>query len=521
MISYRWRLLVSAIVFVISIMYVLPSVPNLGGIYQYLPEDRINLGLDLKGGMHLTLGVEVDVAVENALSGTGQNLRSLAQEEGITILRAKLNSDKQLEFLLPKASAKQDLINFVNESFPILTLSDGQDEGNGALKFTANFTDAEIERVKNLALDQAVRTIRNRIDQFGVAEPDIRKQADYRIQIQLPGLSDPERAIKLLGQTAHLTFHLVRDDLDFKSALPSEVELFPMDEEKQGQASSLPLNKEPLMTGEDISDARPAYGESATPYVAINFNSKGASTFERVTGENIKKRMAIVLDGKIHSAPTIQDKIAGGRASITGNFTVEEANDLAIILRAGSLPAPVTILEERTVGPSLGKESIESGVKAAIVGALAVIFIMPIYYGFSGLIANGMLVFTMSLLMAGMASFGATLTLPGIAGIVLTIGMAVDASVLTFERIREELKAGLSPKEAIQAGFSRASISITDSNLTTIIAAAILYQFGTGPIKGFAVTLSIGIVASMFTAIFVSRAVFEWWFKNADKKISI
>lgn len=244
--------------------------------------------------------------------------------------------------------------------------------------------------------------------------------------------------------------------------------------------------------------------------------------FERITGEHIHKRMAIVLDGKVHSAPTIQQRISGGKASITGRFTPTEAQDLAIVLRAGSLPAPVTVLEERAVGPSLGQDSIRSGILAATVGGLGVIIIMPLYYGLSGLLAVAMLAYTMLLLMSGLAAFGATLTLPGIAGIVLTIGMSVDANVLIFERIREELHLGMKPLEAVTAGFERASISIVDSNLTTIIAAAILYQFGTGPVRGFAVTLSLGILASMFTAIFVSRVVFSVWLrKNGGKSLSI
>ena len=276
------------------------------------------------------------------------------------------------------------------------------------------------------------------------------------------------------------------------------------------------------MSGENITNARPQYDQNGQIHVALEFNSRGGSIFERITGENLGRRMAIVLDGKVYSAPVIQSRISGGKAVITGRFTLNEAQDLAVVLRAGSLPAPVTVLEERTVGPSLGQESIESGILAALVGALAVVIVMPLYYAISGLIADIMLCFTMTLLMAGMTAFGATLTLPGIAGIVLTIGMAVDASVLIYERIREELKHGLSPRDAVEAGFSRASISITDSNLTTMIAAAILYQFGTGPIRGFAVTLSLGIMASMFTAIFVSRAVFEFWIqRNGGKRISV
>ncbi len=228
--------------------------------------------------------------------------------------------------------------------------------------------------------------------------------------------------------------------------------------------------------------------------------------------------MAIVLDGKVYSAPVIRERIGGGRASISGNFTTAEAQDLAIVLRAGSLPAPVTVLEERSVGPSLGQESIDSGIRAALVGAALVILFMAFYYGLSGLIADAMLCFTMLIVMAGMGAFGATLTLPGIAGIVLTIGMAVDANVLIYERIREELRLGLTPQAAVRAGFERATISITDSNITTIIATVVLYQFGTGPIRGFAVTLSLGIIASMFTAIFVSRAIFQEWAKHCGPK---
>lgn len=273
-----------------------------------------------------------------------------------------------------------------------------------------------------------------------------------------------------------------------------------------------------MLTGEDVADARPAFDQMNKAYVTLNFNARGARIFERATTENVGRRMAIVLDGKVYSAPVIRERIGGGRASISGNFTTAEAQDLAIVLRAGSLPAPVSVLEERSVGPSLGQESIDSGVRAALVGAAAVVLFMAVYYGLSGLIADGMLCFTMLMVMAGMAAFGATLTLPGIAGIVLTIGMAVDANVLIYERIREELRLGLSPLAAVKAGFDRAAISITDSNLTTIIATVILYQFGTGPIRGFAVTLSLGIIASMFTAIFVSRAIFEEWARHCGPK---
>ena len=521
--SLSWRIVVSLLVLLASIVYVLPSLPGVGGssLGNLLPDARISLGLDLKGGMHLTLGVEVDKAVSNSLSLTGQELRAQASEKGITVLRSRLTPDNRLEFLLPRAEQRTELQELLSKDFPQLAVDSPTQVEGGGLRFTAAFTPAAKAKIEEMALDQAVRTIRNRIDQFGVAEPDIRKQADFRIQIQLPGLTDSKRAIQLVGQTAQLTFHLVRDDVNPQGILPPGVALFPMVTVRPDGSTSesmIALDKEPLMTGEDVADARPTFdNRDNKPSVGLSFNSRGAAMFERITGEHIHKRMAIV-----HSAPTIQSRIGGGKASITGSFTPTEAQDLAIVLRAGSLPAPVTVLEERTVGPSLGKESIESGILAAAVGGIAVMVVMPLYYGLAGLLADVMLVFTITMLMAGLAAFGATLTLPGIAGIVLTIGMSVDANVLIFERIREEIRQGLKPLEAVAVGFDRATISIVDSNLTTIIAAAILYQFGTGPVRGFAVTLSLGIVASMFTAIFVSRTAFGLWLGGNDgKKLSI
>ena len=526
--SLSWRIVVSLLVLFASVVYVMPSLPGVGGspLGKLLPDARISLGLDLKGGMHLTLGVEVDKAVNNALALTGQELRAVASEKGITVLRSRLTPDNRLEFLLPRPEQRQALEELLAKNFSQLAVDSPVPGAGGGLRFTAAFTAADKNKIEEMALDQAVRTIRNRIDQFGVAEPDIRKQADFHIQIQLPGLTDSQRAIQLVGQTAQLTFHLVRDDVNPQGLLPPGVALFPMVTTRADGSTSesmIALDKDPLMTGEDVADARPTFdSRDNKPSVGLTFNSRGASMFERITGEHIQKRLAIVLDGKVHSAPVINDRISGGKASISGSFTPTEAQDLAIVLRAGSLPAPVTVLEERTVGPSLGRESIESGVLAAVVGGLGVMIVMPLYYGMAGLLADAMLVFTITMLMAGLAAFGATLTLPGIAGIVLTIGMSVDANVLIFERIREEMRRGLKPLEAVAVGFDRATISIVDSNLTTIIAAAILYQFGTGPVRGFAVTLSLGIIASMFTAIFVSRTAFGLWLGGNDgKKLSI
>lgn len=521
----RWRLILSFSVLILCIIYALPSIPGISdSLLKILPDSRINLGLDLKGGIHLTLGVEVGKAVENSLAMAGQDIRRLAQDEKIVVLRPRVIGGETLEFILPRAENESKLLELLNKNFPQLTIEAPQKGEAGQLRFTAHFTGEEIKRLEDLALDQALRTIRNRIDQFGVAEPDIRKQGGNRIQIQLPGISDPGRAVQIIGQTAHLEFHLVRDDVDAsKPVLPPGVVSLPLLEKDGNQVSSagerkIAVEKDAMLTGEDVADARPAFDQLNQAYVTLNFNNRGGRIFERVTGENVGRRMAIVLDGKVYSAPVIRERIGGGRASISGNFTTAEAQDLAIVLRAGSLPAPVTVLEERSVGPSLGQESIDSGIRAALVGAGLVIVFMIFYYGISGIIADLMLCFTMLIVMAGMGAFGATLTLPGIAGIVLTIGMAVDANVLIFERIREELHNGLTPVAAVKAGFDRATISITDSNLTTIIATVVLYQFGTGPIRGFAVTLSLGIIASMFTAIFVSRAIFQEWAKHCGKK---
>jgi preprotein translocase subunit SecD len=476
----------------------------------------------LKGGIHLTLGVEVNKAVTNSLTQTGHDLRVTAQEDGVIILRPRVIAGNFLEFTLPKGDQREKLQELAAKKFSVLVLGAPVAAEAGQLRYTARFTDEHIKQLSDMTLEQALRTIRNRIDQFGVAEPDIRKQAGNRIQVQLPGLSDTKRAVQLLGQTANLEFHLVREDVDPAApVLPPGVAVYPMLDRKADpveKIKSIALDKDALLTGGDVSDARPSFDNMNQSYVTLSFNSRGAAIFERITGENTGKRLAIVLDGKVYSAPNIRERISGGRASITGGFSTAEAQDLAIVLRAGSLPAPVSVLEERTVGPSLGQESIDSGVKAAILGGALVVAFMAVYYAVSGLIANAMLVFAMTLLMAGMAAFGATLTLPGIAGIVLTLGMAVDANVLIYERIREEIARGLSPMAAVKAGFERASIAITDSNLTTIIATAILYQFGTGPIRGFAVTLSLGVAASMFTAVFVSRIVFELWARRAGSR---
>lgn len=515
--SLRWRALLAVFVVVLALVYVLPSIPQVRSsmLGNILPSDEINLGLDLKGGIHLTLGVDLDAAVANAISGIGQDFRLEAREKKIPVLRPRVVGSRQLEFTLLKKDQQAELESLLTSRFGSLEITTREAAGGDQMRYVLTVTDEYVSYLEDLTMDQALKTIRNRIDQFGVAEPDIRKQQGNRIIVQLPGLSDPKRAINIIGQTAHLEFKLVDEGADVQAAtagsVPAESELAYLVDKRSSEKTPIVLKSEVVLTGEYITDANVQFDSYGQAYVGMNFNARGSRIFEEVTAANIKKRLAIVLDGTVHSAPVIQDRIGGGRASITGQFTTEEAHDLAVVLRAGSLPAPVNILEERSVGPSLGQESIDKGMVAAAIGAAAVLLFMIVYYRRAGAVASFAVSSNILMVLAGMAAFGATLTLPGIAGIVLTIGMSVDANVLIFERIREELRSGESVARAIHNGFSRATMTIIDSNLTTIIAAVILYQFGTGPVRGFAVTLTLGILASMFTAIFVSRIFFDAW----------
>ena len=360
------------------------------------------------------------------------------------------------------------------------------------------------------APNRALEVIRNRIDQFGVREPLIQRQGKNSIVVQLPGITDRDRAIELIGKTALLEFKLVEDDEELNNRARSG-DVSEGYELKELEKETLLVHKEAALTGDTLVNAEVKFDESRfnESYIAIEFNPKGASIFSEVTAQNVGRRLAIVLDGKVHSAPRINEKIPSGRASITGRFTVEEAGDLAIVLRAGALPAPIYIEEERTVGPLLGKDSIESGIRASLIGAGLVLGFMLIYYLFAGIVATIAMMLNFVIVLGALGWLHTTLTLPGIAGMILVIGMAVDANVLIYERIREELETGKHIRSAVAAGYNKAFTTILDSNITTLIAAALLFKFGTGPIRGFGVTLSIGILASMFTAIFVTRIIFD------------
>jgi protein-export membrane protein SecD len=372
--------------------------------------------------------------------------------------------------------------------------------------------EVEIDKIpeemdKNEAMGRALEIMRNRVDQFGVSEPLIARQGDRWIVVQLPGVSDTRRALDLIGQTALLEFRLVNEE-----EIPSEDEEAPEGYEllKDRNGGLYLVNKEAEITGAALKTAEVKPGGGfKRPHIAFTLKKEAAKKFERITESNIDRRLAIVLDGVVQSAPVIRSRIPGGEGIIEGNFSLETARDLAIILRAGALPAPVNIIENRTIGPTLGKNSIKAGVTAMIAGFIVVLLFMLVYYRSAGIIADLALVMNIIILMGVMAYFHFTLTLPGIAGIILLIGMAVDANVLIFERIREEVAGGKTPRVAIDAGYSKATTTILDANITTLIAAAFLFQFGTGPIKGFAVTLFIGIIASLFTSIVVSKMIFD------------
>lgn len=531
---FKWKLLLVVTLVVLAFIYVIPSVvgklPAWWTAIGLMPQEKIHLGLDLQGGVHLVLEVQTEKAVESRMERIAEDLRENINKEKIRPFEITRPNNRQISVRVYREEDTKALEKMLDKDFGIFRIVSKTPQDKG-LVMVLDLPDQEIEYVQEMATKQALETIRNRIDQFGVSEPDILRQGDDRILVQLPGVKDPERAKNLIGKTALLEFKLVDEDNDPQDALngnvpPGDELLFQViEDEITGRTRKIPflVKKRTYLTGEYLTDARvqidSQFGE---PYVSIDFDKKGARLFERITEENVKKRLAIVLDNNIYSAPVIQEKIGGGMARITGNFTTEEAHDLAIVLRAGALPAPVNILEERTVGPSLGKDSIEKGLTSMWIGGVLVLLFIVIYYRGAGVIANIALCLNIILIAAGLAAFRATLTLPGIAGIILTIGMAVDANVIIFERIREEIRLGKTPRAAVDGGFSKATLTILDANVTTLIAALVLFQFGTGPVKGFAVTLSIGILASLFTAIVVSRLIFDYLiFQRRIGKLSI
>jgi preprotein translocase subunit SecD len=516
--SLKWRLVLYAAITLFSILLLLPTLtsqlPQWWG--KVLPSEKIHLGLDLQGGMHLILEVEAEKAVESYVERVKNNLRDDLKEKGIPI--GKLEREKSNQIILEVSGEREKWEKLISQRYAIMQELSSTTLDKGIWKVVLVLDSRQAEQIKKNAIDQALETIRNRIDQFGVSEPEITLQGTDRILIQLPGIKDPQRAINLIGRTALLEFKLVDEEGNIDEALRGNVPegdiiLYHRSvDPKTGGVKKIPylLKEKTLMTGEVLKDARVAIdSQFHEPYVALEFDDIGAKLFEQITGANVKKRLAIILDNNVYSAPVIQERIAGGRAQITGRFDMKEASDLAIVLRAGALPAPVKIIEERTVGPSLGQDSIHKGIISTLISAALVVLFMVFYYRLSGMIADVALILNIVLVLATLALFRATLTLPGIAGLVLSVGMAVDANILVHERIKEELRWGKTIRAAIDQGYHRAFVTIIDSNLTTLIAGVLLYQFGTGPVRGFAVTLCIGILANIFTAVYITRWIFD------------
>jgi len=519
--SLFYRTLLIAGLVVVAIIYLTPTyVTDLPEFWKaYLPSQRIHLGLDLQGGTHLVMTVDVQKALENSLDHMIEELKREGKDAKVNIEGAE-RKDSSIRVRVNNAEREQ-FTDLVKDRFPNLQIANSSTE-DGTASMQLIFTKREEQHLRESALDQSLETIRNRIDQFGVSEPIIQREGSQDILIQLPGIQDPQRAKELIGRTAVLEFKILaevpdpEDYISGKKPLPPGTEILSGADTDRGGGRGTPPPKylveaKMLMTGDTISDAlvRPA-SQLEGPYVALELNARGAKQFEDITGANVGRRLAIILDNKVYSAPVIRERIAGGRASITGNFDIKEARDLAIVLRAGALPAPVHVAEERTVGPSLGKDSIRQGVTSFVVGGSLVVVFMLFYYKFAGVLADMALIFNVVFLLAALTAMQATLTLPGIAGIVLTIGMAVDANVLINERLREELRLGKTARAAIDAGYQRALPAILDTNTNSFLAGLILFQFGTGPVRGFAVTLCIGLVSSVFTAVVCTRVVYDY-----------
>jgi preprotein translocase subunit SecD len=533
----KWKFIIYIGITVFAILLLLPTVTSQlpSWFMKVIPTEKIHLGLDLQGGMYLLLGVDADKAVESYLEQIRSNLADNLKEQGVPvgkIERAKIDvkGEKQEAILLEFSGAKEKVDRLLSSrDFSMLQQMPSTEEV-GIWRLQLVLDSRITENTKKDAIDRALEIIRNRIDQFGVSEPEITRQGTDQILIQLPGIKDPQRAIDLIGKTALLEFKLMDEEGNVDEALKGRIPegdilLYERAVDPQtGAERKTPylLKEKTLMTGEYIKDAHVAFDQYHRSDVSMEFTDSGARLFEQITGANVKKRLAIILDNNVYSAPQIQEKIAGGRAQITGRFTLDQAKDLAIVLRSGSLPAPVKIFEQRVVGPSLGQDSIYKGIVSVLISAAIVVLFMIFYYRVAGMVADIALVLNMILVFAVLAVFRATLTLPGIAGLVLSVGMSVDANILVHERIKEELRWGKTLRAAIDQGYHRALSAIVDSNVTTLLAAVFLYQFGTGPVRGFAVTLFWGIAANIFTAILITRSIFDFLtLKVKIRKLSI
>ena len=507
-----WKKILVAIAIFSGVLCAAPNLPGLSGLTSFLPGSPVNLGLDLQGGSHLLLRTEIEDVEREKLSNLADSLRVELRKNKVSFRSLDVNIP-EISFSLRNENDKDKINDIIGK------LARDYDAINKGQDWRLTLSETGRVALQNTTIDQSIEIIRRRLDPDGTKEPIIQRQGLDRILVQLPGVDDPERVKRLLGRTARLTFQLVdtrtsAEDARRAGRVPSGSVL--LEGAKPGDPAYV-VERRVMVSGDMLDQASAGFDQQSRPSVNFQLNALGGKKFGRVTGDNIGRPFAIVLDGKVVSAPVIQGQIFTN-GQITGNFSVEETKELSLVLRAGALPAPLTVLEERSVGPGLGADSISAGQVAALVGMVLVIAYMAISYGLFGLFADVALCVNIILILGALSALQATLTLPGIAGIVLTMGMAVDANVLIFERIREESRAGRNIRAAIEAGYDKAISTIIDSNLTTLFAALFLFIFGSGPIKGFAVTLSLGIATSMFTAILVTRFIITFYVNRSRPK---
>ncbi|HEY8162298.1 MAG TPA: protein translocase subunit SecD [Methylocystis sp.] len=517
-----WKFLAIVAMTLAAVLVTVPSMlspSNYQALAARLPSwltpPTIVLGLDLQGGSHVMLEVDQSDLLNTQIKNLRDDVRRILREEKVAITGGIGATQRGVQLRVPDAADREKVLPRLRQlrsSFSTAAMGgpsplDVDTTPEGLIRITV--TDAGLRDKSRKAVEQSIEVIRRRVDALGTREPSIQRQGDDRVLVQVPGLQDPQTLKDILGQTAKLEFRLVAEP----GQNPAEVEEL----EQVDEQGKLPIEKQVMVQGEDLTDAQPGFDQqrSGEPVVNFRFNIRGAQKFGDVTSKNVGRLFAIVLDNKVISAPRILTPITGGSGQISGHFTVEQANNLAILLRAGALPAKLNIVEERTVGPGLGQDSIDAGKRAAYVGAGLVVFYMLITYGVFGVFANLALFVHIAFIFAGLVLLGSTLTLPGIAGIVLTIGMAVDSNVLIYERIREENHAGRSILASLDAGFNRAFATIVDSNVTMGVAALILYFLGSGPVRGFAVSLGLGILTTIVTAVTMTRMMIAVWYHYA------
>jgi protein-export membrane protein SecD len=518
----RWKVAVILGICALGLLLTLPNLfsrAELERVPDWLPHKQINLGLDLQGGSHLLLEIDLHAMLEERLNTLVDDVRGVLRPARIGYRGLGIRGDAVTMVLTDPSQSEQavGLLKGLNPN-PLSKEVEVVAGDNG--RIDVRLTDSTIRNLQDSAIRQSLEIVRRRIDEVGTREPTIQRQGEDRILVQVPGEKDPESIKHLLGQTAKLTFHLVDMDTPLQQALAGNIppgsEVLPSTE--HGGGGQMVVRKRVEVSGASLIDAQPSYQQNE-PVVSFRFDSAGARGFGAVTRDHVGELLAIVLDGKVISAPRIREPILGGSGVISGSFTTQSANELAVLLRAGALPAPLQIVEERSVGPDLGADSIRAGKLAGVVAFLLVAAFMIVYYGVFGWIADIALVVNLILLFGALSALQATLTLPGIAGIVLTIGMGVDTNVLIYERIREESRHGKSPINAIETGFREALRTIIDAHVTTLIAAVLLYAFGSGPVRGFAVTLGIGIASNLFTAVTFTRLIVATWFRRTRPAI--